>query len=291
MAIRCHGHTLGHYLSAASLMYASTGDPRMKAAGRLHRRRATRVSGSGANGPGLCVPRRRDSARQRRRGPQGRRRAVVHVAQDLRRACATPISTQAARSRARGVDEARRLDRHGDGADDRRTVRAHARDRARRHERGARRRGRPHRRAQVPRRSRGASAIRRCSRRSPKDAIRLDGLHANTQIPKVVGFQRLFELTGEERYARAARFFWRTVAGRRSFVTGGHGDNEHFFPPAEFATHLPLGQDDGDMLHAQHAAPDARCCFSDAPSVAYADLLRASALQRHPGVAGSGFAG
>ena len=28
--IRCHGHTLGHYLSAASFMYASTGDQRMK---------------------------------------------------------------------------------------------------------------------------------------------------------------------------------------------------------------------------------------------------------------------
>ncbi len=30
MEIRCHGHTLGHYLSATSLMYAATGDARMK---------------------------------------------------------------------------------------------------------------------------------------------------------------------------------------------------------------------------------------------------------------------
>src|SRR5262245_714135 len=30
VSIRCHGHTLGHYLAAASLMYASTGDARMK---------------------------------------------------------------------------------------------------------------------------------------------------------------------------------------------------------------------------------------------------------------------
>ena len=30
VGIRCHGHTLGHYLSAASMMYASTGDERMK---------------------------------------------------------------------------------------------------------------------------------------------------------------------------------------------------------------------------------------------------------------------
>ena len=30
VGIRCHGHTLSHYLSAASLMYGSTGDDRMK---------------------------------------------------------------------------------------------------------------------------------------------------------------------------------------------------------------------------------------------------------------------
>jgi uncharacterized protein len=28
--IRCHGHTLGHYLSAAAMMYAATGDAEMK---------------------------------------------------------------------------------------------------------------------------------------------------------------------------------------------------------------------------------------------------------------------
>jgi hypothetical protein len=67
----------------------------------------------------------------------------------------------------------------------------------------------------------------------------LDGLHANTQIPKVTGFQRLFELTGEDRYRRAARFFWKTVVEQRSFATGGHGDQEHFFPVADNEKHLP----------------------------------------------------
>src|SRR3569833_504326 len=66
----------------------------------------------------------------------------------------------------------------------------------------------------------------------------LDGLHSNTQIPKVVGFARIHDLTGNERYATAADFFWRIVTQERSFATGGHGDREHFFPPGEFATHL-----------------------------------------------------
>jgi len=66
----------------------------------------------------------------------------------------------------------------------------------------------------------------------------LDGLHANTQIPKVIGFSRLHDLTGNEACGTAAQFFWRVVTKQRSFATGGHGDGEHFFPVAEFDEHL-----------------------------------------------------
>jgi uncharacterized protein len=66
----------------------------------------------------------------------------------------------------------------------------------------------------------------------------LDGLHANTQVPKVVGFQRVYEVTGDARYNDAAEFFWRTVVLTRSFATGGHGDNEHFFATTDFEKHV-----------------------------------------------------
>lgn len=59
----------------------------------------------------------------------------------------------------------------------------------------------------------------------------LPGLHANTQIPKVVGLARLHELNGDERHARAARFFHRTVVEEHTYVIGGHSDREHFGPP------------------------------------------------------------
>ncbi len=65
----------------------------------------------------------------------------------------------------------------------------------------------------------------------------LDGLHANTQVPKIVGFQRVYEATGDAKYHDAAAFFWKTVAKTRSFATGGHGDNEHFFAMADFGQH------------------------------------------------------
>jgi uncharacterized protein len=67
---------------------------------------------------------------------------------------------------------------------------------------------------------------------------RLDGLHANTQIPKIIGAAREYELTGNAHYRDIAEFFWRQVALRRSYVIGGHSDGEHFFPVEEFARHL-----------------------------------------------------
>jgi len=66
----------------------------------------------------------------------------------------------------------------------------------------------------------------------------LDGLHSNTQIPKVIGFNRLYELTGQTEYRTASEYFWRIVVQRRSFATGGNGDRELFFPPAEFPERL-----------------------------------------------------
>jgi len=67
---------------------------------------------------------------------------------------------------------------------------------------------------------------------------RLDGLHANTQIPKVIGFRRVAETQGDAACARAAGFFWDTVIERRSYACGGHGDGEHFFPVDRFAEHV-----------------------------------------------------
>lgn len=54
----------------------------------------------------------------------------------------------------------------------------------------------------------------------------LDGLHANTNIPKVIGAARRYELAGEERYQNIAGYFWDTVTSRRAYCTGGTSDDE-----------------------------------------------------------------
>ncbi|HUA38170.1 MAG TPA: beta-L-arabinofuranosidase domain-containing protein [Candidatus Sulfopaludibacter sp.] len=66
----------------------------------------------------------------------------------------------------------------------------------------------------------------------------LSGKHDNTQVPKIVGAARIYELTGQPRYADLARFYWQRVALNRSYVIGGSGDNEGFFPTNQWASHL-----------------------------------------------------
>lgn len=66
----------------------------------------------------------------------------------------------------------------------------------------------------------------------------LTGKHSNTQIPKIIGLARLYELTGNQRDEDIAKFFWDRVAEDRSYVIGGDGDHEHFFPTNDFAKHL-----------------------------------------------------
>jgi uncharacterized protein len=63
---------------------------------------------------------------------------------------------------------------------------------------------------------------------------RLTGLHANTQIPKVVGLARSAALAGDEQAATGARFFWETVTTRRSVAFGGNSVGEHFHPLDDF---------------------------------------------------------
>jgi DUF1680 family protein len=64
----------------------------------------------------------------------------------------------------------------------------------------------------------------------------LDGLHANTQIPKVIGFARIGELDNDQAWIDAAAFFWETVTQRRSIAFGGNSVHEHFNPTDDFSS-------------------------------------------------------
>jgi uncharacterized protein len=66
----------------------------------------------------------------------------------------------------------------------------------------------------------------------------LADLHANTQVPKLVGLARLHELTGKGNYGAAARFFWTTVTQHHSYVIGGNADREYFFEADQSANYI-----------------------------------------------------
>jgi DUF1680 family protein len=75
----------------------------------------------------------------------------------------------------------------------------------------------------------------------------LRGLHVNTNIPKIIGAARRYELTGEARYRDIAAFFWRQVTRERAYVTGGTSNFEHW-------------RTDPGKLAAELSAETQECC-------------------------------
>lgn len=73
----------------------------------------------------------------------------------------------------------------------------------------------------------------------------LKGLHANTNIPKVIGAAREYELTGEQRYRDIAEYFWREITTQRAYCTGGTSNDEHWrTAPGKLATELGVSAEE-----------------------------------------------
>ena len=66
----------------------------------------------------------------------------------------------------------------------------------------------------------------------------LNGKHANTYIPKLIGLARAYEIGEPEKNKIIAGFFWNTVIGHHSFCTGSNSDRESFFEPDHQSAHL-----------------------------------------------------
>jgi uncharacterized protein len=106
----------------------------------------------------------------------------------------------------------------------------------------------------------------------------LDNIHANTQIPKIIGVAREYELTGEPRYRDIATFFWDRVVHHRSFVMGGNSDGESFFPEDQTSHHL--GADGPETCNTYNMLKLTRHLFAWAPSAGAMDFYE-RALVNH----------
>jgi uncharacterized protein len=67
----------------------------------------------------------------------------------------------------------------------------------------------------------------------------LTNRHANTTIPEAIGAARAYEVTGDERWRRIAEAYWKkAVTDRGTFCTGGQTSGEIWTPPFEFSARL-----------------------------------------------------
>ena len=102
-----------------------------------------------------------------------------------------------------------------------------------------------------------------------KDA--LTGLHANTQIPKVIGFMRIAELTQNDSWKNASKFFWETVVNNRSVAIGGNSVREHFNKTDDFAE-LIYHKEGPETCNSYNMLKLSKHLFQDQPQAGYLDF-------------------
>ena len=66
----------------------------------------------------------------------------------------------------------------------------------------------------------------------------LSGKHSNTQIPKIIGCARRYELQGDDYDKKIAENFWNIVVKHHSYVIGGNSDHEYLAEPDRLSDFL-----------------------------------------------------
>jgi uncharacterized protein len=268
--VELRGHTIGHYLSALALMYASTGDERFKARGDLMVAELAKVqqaspSKSYHEGYLSAFPEElidRVDARQRVWAPYYTLHKILAGLLDMyqlagNRQALDVLVKQAAWVKFRmdrltsGQQQAMLMTEHGGMVEVLANLYAVTGD---------------------PDHLRIARAFDHDVVLAPlaQHEDKLDGLHANTQIPKIIGAAREYELTGDARYRDIARFFWERVALYRSYANGGHSDDEAFFPVDKFSEHL--GASSSETCNTYNMLKLTRHLFTWEPSASLFDF-------------------
>lgn len=100
---------------------------------------------------------------------------------------------------------------------------------------------------------------------------KLTGLHANTQIPKVIGFEKIATLTGKSDWSEAAMYFWQNVSQTRSVAFGGNSVREHFNPTTDFSQVLRSNQGP-ETCNSFNMLRLSKALFLDKNEVSYLDF-------------------
>jgi uncharacterized protein len=98
----------------------------------------------------------------------------------------------------------------------------------------------------------------------------LEGLHGNTQVPKLLGSLMRYIYVGDPPDGEAAKFFWDAVALHHSYATGGHGRDEYFGPPDQLAERVD-GRTD-ESCNVYNMLKMTRQLFGINPDIKYAEF-------------------
>ena len=100
----------------------------------------------------------------------------------------------------------------------------------------------------------------------------LDNKHANTQIPKAIGFQRIAELSQDKKYSDAGSFFWENVTKNRSLAFGGNSRRE-FFPTVTASGDFVNDAEGPESCNSYNMLKLTEDLFRVHPSAEYADYF------------------
>ncbi|MFC4310856.1 beta-L-arabinofuranosidase domain-containing protein [Steroidobacter flavus] len=98
----------------------------------------------------------------------------------------------------------------------------------------------------------------------------LPGKHANTQIPKVIGAARGYEVANQSEGRPIAENFWKTVVHNHSWAIGGNSDGEFFFSPNSASEHLSAAT--AETCNTYNMLRLTERLFGWQPQVEYADF-------------------
>ncbi len=230
------GHTVGHYLSACALMYAGTGDERLKdRAGLVVAELAKCQAAIGKSGYLSAFPEsfiERAEACQRVWAPYYTLHKIYAGLLEVYHHCGNRQALDVAEKMAAWNQT--RLDRL-----DRDRMQAML-DRT---EQGGMNEALAYLAAAT-----GKPTYLAMARRFDQDRYveplargedRLKGEHVNSFIPNIIGTARQYELTGNQRDRNIAEYFWNQVTTARSYCTGGTSNEEHWrSEPCELAGEL-----------------------------------------------------
>lgn len=99
----------------------------------------------------------------------------------------------------------------------------------------------------------------------------LDNKHANTQVPKAIGFQRIAEETNDPEYTTASEFFWERVSLHRSLAFGGNSRKE-FFPQRSACIDYITDREGPESCNTNNMLKLTEGLFRMKPDALYADF-------------------